>query len=275
MPRRTERTENAVFTGVFIMLKIERQNLIDQEIRKAGYVLVPSLSSLLKCSEETIRRDLKEMETAGRLVRTHGGAYLVEKYDKGYPVELRKSYLQHTKEKLAEAALQEIQENDLVMLDSSTTCLAVAEALLTRGMNVTLITNSLLICNLFTQTNSNINLVGIGGTFRKRTASFADPNTVEGIKRYYADVALISCPKVSTEFGLSDNHISEANVRRQMLKNAKKKILIVDHTKFEGNANVLFEGLEETDLIITDQRLPKEFEDYAVTRNIAIQYSQE
>ena len=98
---------------------------------------------------------------------------------------------------------------------------------------------------------------------------------MEGIKRYYADVALISCPKVSTEFGLSDNHISEANVRRQMLKNAKKKILIVDHTKFEGNANVLFEGLEETDLIITDQRLPKEFEDYAVTRNIAIQYSQE
>ena len=75
------------------MLKIERQNLIDQEIRKAGYVLVPNLSELLKCSEETIRRDLKEMERTGRLVRTHGGAYLVEKYDKGYPVELRKSYL--------------------------------------------------------------------------------------------------------------------------------------------------------------------------------------
>ena len=257
------------------MLKIERQNLIDQEIRKAGYVLVPNLSELLKCSEETIRRDLKEMERTGRLVRTHGGAYLVEKYDKGYPVELRKSYLQHTKEKLAEAALSEIQENDMVMLDSSTTCLAVAEALLAKGMNVTLVTNSLLVCNLFTQANSNINLVGIGGTYRRRTASFADPNTVEAIRQYYADVALISCPKVSTEFGLSDNHISEANVRRQMFKNAKKKILIVDHTKFEGTANVLFEGLEQTDLIITDQHLPKEFEEYAAERNIMIRYSQE
>ena len=81
------------------MLKIERQNLIDQELRKAGYVLVPGLSEMLCCSEETVRRDLREMEMAGKLVRTHGGAYLVEKYDKGYPIELRKSYLQHTTSK--------------------------------------------------------------------------------------------------------------------------------------------------------------------------------
>ena len=65
------------------MLKIERHNIIDQEIRKQGFVLVPGLSELLCCSEETIRRDLKEMEKAGKLVRTHGGAYLIEKYDKG------------------------------------------------------------------------------------------------------------------------------------------------------------------------------------------------
>ena len=90
------------------MLKIERHNIIDQEIRKQGFVLVPGLSELLCCSEETIRRDLKEMEKAGKLVRTHGGAYLIEKYDKGYPIELRKSYLQHTKERLAETAFDQI-----------------------------------------------------------------------------------------------------------------------------------------------------------------------
>ena len=111
------------------MLKIERHNVIDQEIRKQGFVLVPGLSELLSCSEETIRRDLKEMEKAGKLVRTHGGAYLVEKYDKSYPIELRKSYLQHTKERLAEAAIALIKENDVVMLDASTTCLAIAAAM--------------------------------------------------------------------------------------------------------------------------------------------------
>ena len=128
------------------MLKIERQNLIDQDLRKAGYVLVPELSEKLRCSEETVRRDLREMEIAGKLVRTHGGAYLVEKYDKGYPIELRKSYLQHTKERMAAAAVSIIQENDMVMLDSSTTCLTIAEAILALDLTVTLITNSLAIC---------------------------------------------------------------------------------------------------------------------------------
>ena len=150
------------------MLKIERHNLIDQEIRKAGFVLVPDMSEKLQCSEETVRRDLKEMEKAGKLVRTHGGAYLVEKYDKGYPIELRKSYLQHTKEKLAEAAVKEIRENDVVMLDSSTTCLAIAEAILARELNITLVTNSLAICSLFSGANSGVNLICVGGTFRRR-----------------------------------------------------------------------------------------------------------
>ena len=257
------------------MLKIERQNLISQEIRKAGFVMVPGLSELLHCSEETIRRDLKEMEKAGILTRTHGGAYLIENYDKGYPIEVRKSYLQHTKERLAEVAMSEIRENDVVMLDASTTCLAIAQAILMRGVNVTLITNSLAICTLFSEGNSNVNLVGIGGTFRRRTMAFADPNSVEALRRYYADRAFISCPKVSVEHGLSDNHISEANVRRQMLKNAQKKILVLDHTKFEGNANVLFEGMEDINLIITDQRLPDSFQNFVTERKIEVRYSQD
>ena len=257
------------------MLKIERQNLIDQELRKNGYVLVPELSEMLNCSEETVRRDLSEMETLGKLVRTHGGAYLVEKYDKGYPIELRKSYLQHTKESMAAVAVSEIQENDMVMLDASTTCLAIAVAILQKNLNITLITNSLEICNLFSDVNSNVNLVGVGGVFRRRTLSFADPNTVEALRHYYADKAFISCPKLSAEHGLSDNHISEANVRRQMLQSAQTRILVVDHTKFEGTANHLFDGLESVDLVITDQRVPQDFEAFAARRQIRIQYTQD
>lgn len=257
------------------MLKIERQNLIEQEIRKAGYVLVPDLSEELNCSEETIRRDLREMEAAGKLVRTHGGAYLVEKYDKGYPIELRRSYLQHTKERMAEVAVREIQENDMIMLDSSTTCYAIAEAILAKQLNVTLITNSLAICDLFSTANTDISLIGIGGVFRRRTSSFADPNTVEALRHYYADKVFISCPKISAEYGLSDNHISEANVRRQMLKSGKTKILVVDHTKFEGTANHLFDGLDSVDLVITDQRVPESFEAFAGRRQIRIQYAQD
>ncbi len=236
---------------------------------------MPDLSEQLKCSEETIRRDLKEMEKARKLVRTHGGAYLIEKYDKSYPIELRKSYFQHTKERMAEAALDYIADSDVIMLDSSTTCLTIAEAILAHGLSVTLITNSLAICNLYSEAESNVNLIAVGGTFRRRTSSYADPNTVVAIRRYYADKAFISCPKLSMEFGLSDNHISEANVRKQMLHNAQTRILAVDHTKFESDANILFEGLESVNVLITDQRLSEEWESFAAKRGIELRYVQE
>ena len=72
------------------MLKIDRQTAIEQELTKNGSVLIPNLSKQLQCSEETIRRDLKELESIGKLTRTHGGAYLMDKYDKSYPTKLRK-----------------------------------------------------------------------------------------------------------------------------------------------------------------------------------------
>ncbi len=254
------------------MLKIERQNLISQKLLSQGFVLVPELSEMLRCSEETIRRDLKEMEHDGKLVRTHGGAYQAEKYDKSYPVELRKIQNRRTKEKIAEQAISYIKDNDMIMLDSSTTCLALAEAIIAHSMSITLITNSLAICSLCHEQNSDINLVCVGGAFRRRTSAFADPNTVEALKRYHADKAFISCPKLTLEFGMSDNHISEANVRKQMIIQSEKRFLLVDHEKFDGSANIPFDGLEKMDYLFTNQRLSFEWEKYAEEHNITIKY---
>ena len=141
------------------MVKFERQSIIEQELVSQGFILIPAMSALLQCSEETIRRDLKEMEKAGKLTRTHGGAYLIEKYDKSYPTALRKTYMHRAKGKMAHLAMQHIRENDVIMLDSSTTCLALAETLAQSKMNLTIITNSLPICNLCNDSNTNINSV--------------------------------------------------------------------------------------------------------------------
>ena len=254
------------------MLKIERQKIISQELTKQGFVLVPSLGELLNCSEETIRRDLKEMEKDDKLVRTHGGAYLAEKYDKSTPVELRKTQNHHIKENLAEHAVSYIKDNEVIMLDSSTTCLAVADAIIKRELSITLITNSLAICDLCSERNANINLICLGGAFRKRTSAFADPTTAEVLRGYHADKCFISCPKVTLEFGLSDNHISEANVRRQMINQSEKCFLIVDHTKFDMSANIPFEGLEKINYILTDQRLSQNWERYVTQKKMTVRY---
>ena len=64
------------------MLKIERFARIEEELKKKGSLEIPSLSQMLGCSEETVRRDLRELESVGKLNRIRGGAYLSDKYDK-------------------------------------------------------------------------------------------------------------------------------------------------------------------------------------------------
>lgn len=257
------------------MLKIERQTMIERELEKQGCVLVPALSGLLHCSEETVRRDLKEMEFAGKLTRTHGGAYLLEKYDKSYPTNLRKTYFQGTKSRLARQALHYVQENEVIMLDSSTTCLTFAEALLREKISLTIITNSLPICDLCSESNADVNLVCVGGTFRRRTTSFTGYHTTDVLGSYRADKAFVSCPKVTLEYGLSDNHINEARVRECMFKHAQSRYLLLDHTKFGPSANVLFDGLSAADVIITDQKLPPEWEEFAQRSQIVVDYCPE
>lgn len=254
------------------MLKIDRQTAIEQELAKKGSVLIPSLSELLHCSEETIRRDLKELESVGKLTRTHGGAYLMEQYDKSYPTKLRKVYYQDIKANLAKHALRYIKENDVLMLDSSTTCLTLAKTLLDNKVSVTIVTNSLLICDLCNDQVSNINLVCLGGTFRRRTSSFTGYLTTDTLRGYCADKAFISCPKITLAQGLSDNHLNEAKVREGMLEHSQQRILLLDHTKFDHSANILFWNLQKIDVIITDETLSPEWETYAANTGLRLDY---
>ena len=56
------------------MLAFERKEIIKAEILQSGSILVSEMSKKLDCSEETIRRDLKDLETDGKIKRIHGGA---------------------------------------------------------------------------------------------------------------------------------------------------------------------------------------------------------
>lgn len=250
------------------MLKIERFVLIEQELRKKGSIDILNLSQLLNCSEETVRRDLRELESAGKLRRTRGGAFLSDKFDKTYASTLRKTLYQEEKNRISQLAAEFIHDRDVIFLDSSTTCLALAEHLLSSKLSLTIVTNSLLICSRCAAHNSDINLICLGGSLRTRTSSFVGYHTTDIIGTYYADSAFISCPKVTLSEGLSDNNLNEARVREAMLQHAQQRFLVIDHTKLDKSANIRFQGLESIDAIITDAPLPQDWMDFCQSHNI-------
>lgn len=252
------------------MLKIERFSRIEEELKEKGSLDIPTLSQMLECSDETVRRDLRELETLGRLNRIRGGAYLSDKYDKTYASPLRKTLYQKEKSQISRKAIEFVHDRDVVFLDSSTTCLTLAGLLLDSKLSLTIVTNSMLICSLCTEPNSHINLICLGGNLRTRTQSFVGYHTTDILTTYYADCAFISCPKVTLSEGLSDNYLNEARVRETMLKHARQRFLIMDHTKFDESANIRFNGLELIDTIITDEPLSAEWTTYCQAQDIKV-----
>lgn len=220
------------------------------------------MSQKLDCSEETIRRDLKEMESENKLKRIHGGAYLPDSEDRGAPVQLREALFSKEKERLAAYTLKNfISENDSVMLDSSTTCLALARQILYANIKVTIITNSLRIFNLFDKQTQPVKLIALGGSFRQRSSSFVGYQTTAALSNYIADKCFISCSAIDLTHGLVDNHMNESQVRRCFIEQSRRHYLIADHTKFSDTADYIITGLQNIDSIITDKPLSAQWEE--------------
>ena len=207
------------------MLKIDRQKHLEEELHTYGSILISTMSQKLNCSEETIRRDLKEMESQNKLKRIHGG------------VQLRETFFSQEKERLAACAINRfIKEGDTIFLDCSTTCLTLAKELVQRNQKMIIITNSLRIINLFSNQSSNLKLISLGGTFRQRSNSFTGYQTTDAISYYIADKCFISNSAIDLTHGLLDNNMSESQVRKAFISQSRKHYLVADHTKFSDTA---------------------------------------
>lgn len=254
------------------MLKITRHHIIEEQLKQHGSILISSLSKQAFCSEETIRRDLKEMEADGKLVRIHGGAFLPEKFDKSVPVQLREEIYKEEKVKIAKRALKLINDNDVIFLDSSSTCLTLCEEILKTNLSITIITNSILICSAASGGYSQVRVICLGGEFYKKNFSFIGYQTTQDIGFYMADKCFISCPSVDLKFGMQDNHIASAKIREQMIEHSRQAFLIADHTKFSSSSDIIFSDMKKLSAIITNAELSVDWYNKLLNMDIKIFY---
>lgn len=255
------------------MLKIERHQIIEDMLKQTGSIIISDVRSILDCSEETVRRDLKEMECKGILKRTHGGAFLDEDEDKTIPSNLRKLYIPKEKDEIARLALTNyINEDDIVMLDASTTCLHLAIMIIQSKMKVTIITNSLSIISLFDNQHNNVRLIAIGGRYKNRSHSFVGPQAIDSLSSYVVDKSFVSCSAIDINHGLLDNNENECKIRKTIFCHSKSHYLLVDHTKFSDSGDYIISDFSHITSLITDAKPQKEWIDFFNKNNINILY---
>jgi DeoR/GlpR family transcriptional regulator of sugar metabolism len=219
----------------------ERRRLIVELLREQGSVSVATLEQRFGISSMTARRDLALLDESGYARRTHGGAILPELAGHEDSFQSRIERDVQSKTRLAREVAAALKPSETVFVDSSSSSYYVVRELLELGTPVTLLTNSLPVMTLMGSVESpQIDLIGIGGSFRKLNQSFVGSETIRMIERYFVDRIVFSVKGIEPEGFLTDPDPLEAEVKRAMIGRARSVLLLAQGQKFnERGLNVV------------------------------------
>ena len=232
-----------------------RQQQIMSLARSAERVLVDELVTTFELTPQTIRKDLNELCEAGLLARVHGGALLPSGVaNVGY--EQRRNMASEEKRLLGELCAAQIPNNSSLFINIGTTTEAVARALLTH-QNLMVITNNLNVANILIQ-NPSFEIIIAGGLLRHTDGGVIGEATVDFVKQFKLDYAVIGASALDEEGALLDFDYREVRVTQAILSNARERFLVTDKTKLERNAPVrVGHASQLTGLFIDELTRPK------------------
>ncbi len=242
--------------------KVKEQNnmssrlvVIMEQINKYGRMNVWETAERLDVSTATIRRDLNELEQRGMIKRIHGGAVLSSvsttfEYQYHDKVALR----MEEKRRIADKAVEEIQDGDAIFLDSGTTTYQIA-LLLGNKKNLTVLTYDMSIAAVLNN-HPSAQVIVTGGVLRPYYNVLLGSITESFIRNMMVDKVFLSADAIHQTYGISNANFIESGVKSLLVKAGKKIILVADRTKFGKLAVSKFCDLEEIDLLITDREVP-------------------
>ena len=230
----------------------ERRKRILEILEQESKVRVVDLSRRFSISEVTIRNDLGELEEAGLLERIHGGA--VSSHKAYYNMSLKERMRTNADEKRCIAAhiASLVRDGDTLMVDSGTTTLYLAKAL--KGVkDLTLVTNSLAVAEELGY-RDDAQIILIGGSLDPRYQFTYGDDAVAQLRKYKADLMVVSADGASVEDGLTTHHHHEAEVSRQMMSRANRTVAAVDYSKIGRGSFAFIDDVKALDLLVTDAK---------------------
>ena len=242
----------------------ERRRKIASLTAVEGRVTVSDLAHHFDVTAETIRRDLAQLDSEGAVHRVHGGAVAAKSFQTvEVSVDARKKAQKDAKRSIARAAVDYLPSSGGgVFLDAGTTTEALAElmAAFPEERHWSVVTNSL--PSALTLAGAPyIELQLLGGQVRAITQAVVGDAALRALALMRADVAFIGSNALTIDHGLSTADPQEAAVKRAMITNARKVVVMCDSTKLGRDFLVSFAALDDIDVVITDPSAPQAFID--------------
>ena len=251
------------------MFGIERRNHILSLLHDKKSITVQEAVEMFEVTEETIRRDLRAMETQGLIVRTMAVPYwLMTSIWKS--LEIREGINIKGKSAIGKLAASLVQNGDTLFLDASTSSLYVAKHL-KQKKGLTVITNAERII-LELASCSNINVISTGGFLRKKSLSCVGRAAESAVSSYHADKVFFSSKGFSPQLGATDSNEQESVIRKLMITHSKEVVYLCDHTKFQRTGYIATAQLSDITHFIADVIPPAEWEKEMDDKNVKVIY---
>jgi len=241
------------------MIPVERQQQILSYLQQHGVVKSSTLMELFDSSEATIRRDLEWMERHGLIEKTHGGAILIQRMQQEAMYSASASVHQQEKKWIARAAVQLIENGDMVFINNGTTTTEVFIALQNRSdlKDITIVTNN--VSAAMAVQNAEFKIILLGGLFRPSSTSIVGELANNTLRQMYANKTILGVDGVANRFGCTSPIQEEAEISRVMIdQSLGQTILVADHSKWGVIAQYRIAGLDELDFFVCDNALSRE-----------------
>ncbi len=234
-----------------VLFSEERRIRILQLIRERKKVTVHELCQSLQASPATVRGDLRDLDRAGMLVRTHGGALEKSRTSFEQVSSKRSTENMEAKRAIAVRARSLVEDGDTILLDTGTTTLEVAY-LLKSCDRLTVVTNDLEIARVL-EDAVGVQVVLLGGILRPGYRCTVGPVSIRMAQDLRVDKALMATNGLSLESGATTPDLQQAEIKRAMIAIARKVIFLCDSSKIGRESFARFAGLEQMDVLITER----------------------
>ena len=237
---------------MIIILKLKRHIEIEKLVRSVEYMMISDISSQLKVSESTIRRDLKEMSDKG-LITVHQGAVIWNSKENKHHENIfyRKAQQIDKKRELAIVAVELINQGDVLYIDTGSTMLELVKSI-DAGMLLTVVTNDLEIA-MELENKPNISIIILGGQVKHGTHTVIFNPSNQMLDYMHFDKMFISPGGITKEGGLMFFNIQALEERKKIRKASREMIVVMDSSKFDKNCFISGFQFSECSTLVTDE----------------------
>jgi DeoR/GlpR family transcriptional regulator of sugar metabolism len=235
------------------MLTSQRKRLILDVLSREGQVVAKRLSAELDLSEDTIRRDLRELAAEGLLLRVHGGAMPAS--PTVVALKGRRDIATEAKVALGRAAAKMIERGATVILDGGTSNIEIVRHLQS-GVHFTAITHSPTIAAEL-EFHADVEVILIGGKLFRHSMVAVGALAMEAISRMRADLFFLGVTGVHAEEGFTTGDVEEAAVKRALISRSAETIVLATDEKLQAVSPFLVAPVEQISRLVVPATAPE------------------